>query len=645
MIKKKIIVKAPALSNSGYGEQSRFALRSLKQHEDEFDIFLINIPWGKTGEATLSKEEKEWLDYLQVKTHLYSQQSSEGMYFDYSLQITIPSEFEKISPINIGYTAGIETTKVSPQWIEKVNMMDKVIVPSNHSKNVFNNTNYKTQEGKELKVLTPIEVCSFPVTSISEKIPELDFDTEFNFLSVAQWGPRKNVEATIVSFLEEFKSEKVGLVLKLNIAKNSTMDRLATEDRLKNLINAFKEQNGEIKCKVYLLHGSLSEEEMKGLYCHPKIKAFVTTTHGEGFGLPIFEAAIAGLPVAAPAWSAHVDFLYAPKKEKNGKIKNKPFFTKIDYDIRPVQEAAVWDGVIQKDSQWCWVKQHSVKQAMRELYKNNKALNGLAGKLSKHLKKELSQEIQFERFVKASSFVKERKILNPEPIEGISFCIPTNGKRVQKTLSTLESIKNQKWTIPYEVIMCGDVEPFLDVEDVCFVNKKSEANSKNVSALRNAAANKASHDVIVFCDDDIILDKDWLENTLKYSTSEGWEVLGNKILNPDGTRHWDKATLFPRRLVEYDHPDEDENLMQTSGFFLIRNKVFKQILWDETKMVYADREGNGVPEDVQFYFDMRKKGFTLKFNKNASVCHNDDSYTEFAGQTLNKEIFEEANRI
>ena len=44
-----------------------------------------------------------------------------------SLQVTIPNEFEKIAPVNIGYTAGIETTKVAPEWIEKCNnIVDKV---------------------------------------------------------------------------------------------------------------------------------------------------------------------------------------------------------------------------------------------------------------------------------------------------------------------------------------------------------------------------------------------------------------------------------------------------------------------------------------------------------------------------------------
>ena len=42
-MKKKIIVKAPALSRSGYGEQTRFALRALRTVEDKLDIYLSLI--------------------------------------------------------------------------------------------------------------------------------------------------------------------------------------------------------------------------------------------------------------------------------------------------------------------------------------------------------------------------------------------------------------------------------------------------------------------------------------------------------------------------------------------------------------------------------------------------------------------------
>ena len=45
------------------------------------------------------------------------------------------------------------------------------------------------------------------------------------------------------------------------------------------------------KCKVFLLHGNLSEEEVHSLYVRDDISAYVSATHGEGYGLPIFEAA------------------------------------------------------------------------------------------------------------------------------------------------------------------------------------------------------------------------------------------------------------------------------------------------------------------------------------------------------------------
>ena len=44
MSKKKIIVRGPAMSLSGYGEQCRFALRSLKAYDSVYDIYLTNIP-------------------------------------------------------------------------------------------------------------------------------------------------------------------------------------------------------------------------------------------------------------------------------------------------------------------------------------------------------------------------------------------------------------------------------------------------------------------------------------------------------------------------------------------------------------------------------------------------------------------------
>ena len=142
-MKKKVLLKGPLLTRSGYGEQARFALRALRSREDLFDVFIQPLQWGKTSWSSEMDEERVWIDQIIEKTIAYIQQ---GGQFDMSVQVTIPNEFQRLAPVNIGYTAGIETTKVAHQWIQKVNEMDKIIVVSSHSKQVFENTEYQGHE-------------------------------------------------------------------------------------------------------------------------------------------------------------------------------------------------------------------------------------------------------------------------------------------------------------------------------------------------------------------------------------------------------------------------------------------------------------------------------------------------------------------
>ena len=106
----------------------------------------------------------------------------------------------------------------------------------------------------------------------------------------------------------------------------------------------------------------MSEAEMKSLYAHPAIKCMVTATHGEGFGLPLFEFAQTGKLIVAPGWSGELDFLTYPN-EKGELTKG---FLAVDYTISPVQQEAVWNGVIQADSSWAFPDEISYKQRVRQ---------------------------------------------------------------------------------------------------------------------------------------------------------------------------------------------------------------------------------------------------------------------------------------
>ena len=394
---KKVVVRGPALSQSGYGEHTRFVLRSLRSRQDLFDIYLININWGNMGWIWEDTEERAWFDSLLGKTIQHGQQ---GGQFDVSLQVTIPGEFERIAPVNIGVTAGVETTKISPQWLEKCLLMDKVITISEYSKHAFVSTEYEatntaTNQNFTAKVTCPVEVVGYPVKNVEMSAIELDLDTDFNFLTVGTWIPRKNMENTIKWFVEQFYEDNVGLIIKTTTARNSLFDRRYCEKKLQELLGEYSQR----KCKVYLLHGDLTEEEMTGLYQHPKVKCLLNIAHGEGFGLPLFEAAYNGLPIVTMQYGGQNDFLHMPVKDKKGKVQNKPMFTTVSYDIKPVQAEAVWDSVIQKDSQWAYAKEWDFKKSLRTVYKNISTAKSKAKKLKKYIEAEFSQEKQYEKMV------------------------------------------------------------------------------------------------------------------------------------------------------------------------------------------------------------------------------------------------------
>lgn len=393
----KVLLEAPILTQSGYGEHARLVFKSLLL-QDGIEIYTNPLNWGNTSWASsldpeLREKIQQSIDSLSLEIQK-SQQTKQNPHFDVHIHVGIPSEFEKKAPYSVCVTAGIETDRVSPEWIIRTHKgIDKLIVPSEHAKSGFVSTSYEfsnnqTGQNNVLECNCSVEVVPYPIKNIEPKPLEFETSTSFNFLSIGLMGPRKNIENMVKWFVEEFRDEDVGLVLKTARAKGGTMDEEFTSNHLKKVVSNFKER----KCKVYLLHGDLEESEIHSLYLREDIHAYVTATHGEGYGLPIFEAAYSGLPIVSTDWSAHTEFLTAPYRE-GGKLKEKKLFAKVNYELKPIPQQAVWKDILIEGSKWAYPDEKSFKEQMRKVYKNTGMYKKWASSLQKHILEEYKEEV------------------------------------------------------------------------------------------------------------------------------------------------------------------------------------------------------------------------------------------------------------
>lgn len=297
----KVLVRGPLLTQSGYGVHSRQIFKWLI--DAGHDVSVQATPWGITPWYI----NPECLDGLVGE--LMTRTSQHPGPFDYSFQIQLPDEWDpKAAKVNIGITAAVETNFCNPQWIVACNSMDGIIVPSEFTKNVLENSG---QIRKKISVIPESIPDSFKDDLKQTKF--LKTRSKRNFLLFGQLTApdascdRKNTVNAIKWFCEKYKDRKdVGLIVKTNMGTNSSLDRRISLRTLENVVHSIRK--GKYP-KVHLLHGNIDEKELFSLYNDRSLVGLISATRGEGYGLPMIEAAAAGLPVMATDWSGHKTFL------------------------------------------------------------------------------------------------------------------------------------------------------------------------------------------------------------------------------------------------------------------------------------------------------------------------------------------------
>ena len=400
MSKPICVVTAPVATRSGYGAHSRDICRALISL-DKYDVKIWPVRWGNTPMNALNKEDPNDMmivDRLLSEPNLPTQP-------ELHIHIVIPTEFQPFAKYNIGITAGLESTVCPPEWIQGLNKMNMNIVPSHFVKDTLNALSFDIQNDKTqkkegvLKNEKPMEVLFEGVdTTIYKKtnkfsqalVDEMShIKEEFSFLYVGHWlqgglgQDRKDTGMLVKVFCETFKNMKnqPALIMKTSSAGFSVLDR---EEMLKRIGEIKSTVNGKLP-NIYLLHGDFTDDEINGLYNHPKVKAHVTFTHGEGFGRPLLEATISEKPVIAPNWSGHVDFLDSKS-------------VKLDGVLSKVEKGSFPDNFYSEGAQWFTVNYQKASKTLRTLYRSYKKYTGDSKKLAVQNKSKFSLDAMTKEF-------------------------------------------------------------------------------------------------------------------------------------------------------------------------------------------------------------------------------------------------------
>jgi glycosyltransferase involved in cell wall biosynthesis len=377
-MKPLFFISCPIDTYSGYGARSRDIVKALLK-SDKYDIKILPQRWGNTPFGFLqadNPEHKQILDCCWTQPQLPRQP-------DVWMQITVPNEFQPIGKFNIGLTAGIETTVCDPSWLEGLNRMNLNLVSSNHAKAVFEQSMFEQRDRNQnnqvvgnIKLEKPIEVLFEGVdTSIYQKIDAMvgsevgdvldTINEEFNYLFVGHWlqgelgQDRKDIGMLIKTFLETFKGKKKkpGLILKTSSATYSVMDR----EEILEKINKIRIHVGDKDLpNIYLLHGELEDGEVNELYNHPKVKAHVSFTKGEGYGRPLLESSISQKPVIVSNYSGHLDFL------------DVEMSTLLPGQITQIHPSSVVQNMLIPESGWFTVDYVKASEILEDVYKNYK---------------------------------------------------------------------------------------------------------------------------------------------------------------------------------------------------------------------------------------------------------------------------------
>lgn len=200
-----------------------------------------------------------------------------------------------------------ELDRLPSAWVGMLNMAQGVIVPCRWNRDVFRAAGVRPP-------MTVVPHIAPQATPEPFRPPSAVQPGDFVFYSIAAWRERNAPHLTLEAFLREFRAEDpVALLLKTSRHNERRPCRGFWNHRVRRHIDTTARQIAALRRRVHStarVAVILDELTAGGIAAlHAGGDAYVSLTHGEGWGLGAYEAAWAGKPVVITGHGGQLDFL------------------------------------------------------------------------------------------------------------------------------------------------------------------------------------------------------------------------------------------------------------------------------------------------------------------------------------------------
>jgi glycosyltransferase involved in cell wall biosynthesis len=195
----------------------------------------------------------------------------------------------------------METQTVHPDFVRSLNCYDECWTPTSWNRETFRASGVSipinvVPLGVNPEVFKPDHPGKLPEAELlsTKRIGAKEIPGGFVFVTMYQPTFRKGLPILLEAFATAFANDpEAALILATTIHSYGNVER----ELAKRCSRA----------RVYGLRGTLSEKQLANLFCSSH--AYVSASVGEGWNLPLCEAAACGIPVVAGRHTAHAEIL------------------------------------------------------------------------------------------------------------------------------------------------------------------------------------------------------------------------------------------------------------------------------------------------------------------------------------------------